>query len=286
MFQGLDEGSLWPIVHRLDRKTEAGRRACADHPVTRAFIAAGLRLTERQFALPVSADEAAKRRRADERMGCWLSRTAVLGEASKADPNRICTEGKFRTRWATQADYIADLVSYVLSRRHWALQSLARRDLIESLKSAPDFARSVNELAAATTDLALSSPICRVQLVAAAYAERDPVVCDALAQTYELIDGGWAAVYHDVMAARGLRLRPGVPLSTVTHALTALDEGVAMRMLAEIHTQPSDSPPPNTMLGQMVLLLLIGCVDPGDGKTAYDAVNEIVARATPPHREG
>jgi hypothetical protein len=178
----------------------------------------------------------------------WLSRAKVAaavdlsqlpgGGADLLDLEREdqvrALQVRLRALWEPHRDYIADVLSVALSLEHWSAQAYMDPDRIEALNGA-DLVRATHELACRDLEMVLGRHVAsfRVQLIATALVDRDPALRESLREAYAFVDTQWSAVYEHAFQAHGLTVRPGVTLEMFTNALTALAEGLAMRLLVE-----------------------------------------------------
>lgn len=203
-------------------------------------------------------------------------------ERINAEPRyqRRVTRKQLRQRWETHSRYVADVVSLAIYWRHWSLRTLTAEE-IDGLRTDPDLAGAISRVAFVNLREARESAPRRLWFLAAAYADGDPVVRQALQETYELITQQWWSLYADVLKYRGLRLRPGIDPTDFTVAMTAMDEGLTMRMLADQAAPVLSAGPEDNLLGRIVHMLIAGCVDPGDGEPVPLAVNRLATAGTP-----
>lgn len=289
---------LSPVLLRLNRRTERGRRQLANDPVTAAYLAAALRLVEYNLG-PNPPDDAEDAEDADGRTGGdtdrpvfgFLSQRAVAAEvAGNPDPlPRRGSVSTLRASWRTQSDFVADLVGFMLWTGYYP-PSYAQvlQNGAEQLAEAPDFADAVQDLAYAVTEHLIGMVSFRIQLAATLGADGDPAVRTVLAAKYERGQAIWGAVYGRMIAARGLRLRAGVTIGQLADVLTATVEGCALRAVAEgAHVRVLDRDGQRSLLGVAALAVVRGCLEPKgfeDGLCLADAVNDMVT--APPGGSG
>jgi hypothetical protein len=290
---------LSPVLLRLNRRTERGRRQLANDPVTAAYLAAALRLVERTLGPRAPAGPAhggAPGGRgpgeAEHSLFGFLSQRSVAAEvAGNPDPfPRRGSVSTLRASWRTQSDFVADLVGFMLWTGYYpSAYAETLRAGADRLAEAPDFAAAVQDLAFAITEHLLAMVSFRIQLAASLGADEDPAVRAVLAAKYERGQAIWGSIYGRMIAARGLKLRPGVTLNQLTDILTATVEGCGLRAVAEgPDACVLDRANRRSLLSIAALAVVRGCLEPKDaedGLSLADAVNALVT-APPGGREG
>ena len=292
---------LSPVLLRLNRRTDRGRRQLANDPVTAAYLAAALRLVERHLgprptATTTSSGVPGTRTNGDaivaERsLFGFLTQRAVAAEvATNPDPfPRRGSVSTLRTSWRTQSDFLADLLGFVLWTGYYpASYAGLLYGGAEQLAEGADFAAAVQEVAYNATDHLLAMVSFRIQLAASISADEDQAVRTVLAAKYERGQAIWGGIYTRMMAARGLQLREGITIGQVADILTAMVEGTALRAMAEgPDTRVLDPPNKRALLSTAALGLICGCMEPKgreDGLSLADAVNAMAA-ASPPSQD-
>lgn len=275
----VDDDDLVRVLRHLNRHSMRGRIQAAKDPVTRAYLQAGLRLIERQFA-PYDDDDESDRQSSP--FFAWVSRQKVVDEIQN-EPNssglpKPASINGLRDRWEPHRNYISDLLSVVLASDHWSLSVARDEQLLQDMLTG-DFPDAAHELAFADLEALTSAAISfRVQMIAASFAERDGAVREALRQLYAVVTENWSRVYRAVLDDLGASFRPGITIERFTHMLTAAAEGFALRLLADPEADVIDRERRRSLLGTMALSLMIGCVDLfGDEMTVEDVVRTALA---------
>ncbi|MGH3915517.1 MAG: hypothetical protein ACRDTC_19235 [Pseudonocardiaceae bacterium] len=127
--------------------------------------------------------------------------------------------------------------------------------------------------------LLTKAPAMRFLFLFAAFADRDPVVGDAITRFYRENTKAWGAVYAGFFRTHGLKLRPGLSLNDFTILLSAVADGLALRMVGDHATlgfNREGESRRHSLLGTAVLALALACVDPGDGQTLEEAADAMV----------
>lgn len=194
------------------------------------------------------------------------------------------TESKFRDRWRSQSDFLADFTAYALIGRHWSLH-LALSDRARTILTTKParFAEMVHAVALEDLRLVLDLPAYRFQLLAAASAQADSVSADALARMYQTLSDAWCSLYQEVFDGYGVKFRPGVSVSTFNVILQAAAEGLGMRLLAGPDAEILPAGGMRSLLGTTALALFVAFVDTGDSATIEQTSDELIRafRASP-----
>jgi hypothetical protein len=271
---GPDE-DLSSVLGRLmtssTRKTEAGRRRLANDPLTREYLEAGMRLLASQLLPgPKSESDELERPFFD-----WVSRRAVIAEVPNGASGWKGGEGTLRDRWPFHADYVEDLLSYVVHCRHWHDHVLVAGDAKEQLVNSSDFPAAVHETAYADLEAIFHSAANPIQLIATAVAAKDPVARNAVLGMYDMVTAVWRELYKHVLDAKGLKLRPGLSLEDFTYILTATADGLAMRLIVEPEGRILDRERRTSLLGTAALAMFLACVDHvDDGQSLEDLARQ------------
>lgn len=190
--------------------------------------------------------------------------------------------GAFTDRWALTADYLQDLVTYVLYSPRWrdALE-LARAELLDGLDDVAAGRRTFADLivAVAAKDMALRLRFARYlvfQLTLTVDSTYSRVARKAHAQFFEVYSRSWVRAYGEALEKLGLRLRPGVSADVLGRLFGCLAEGlttVATETGDDSLTLAEDGRP---LLADGVMLMILGSVDPGDGRSGRAGVDALL----------
>ncbi|OEU86732.1 hypothetical protein DB35_24070 [Streptomyces abyssalis] len=275
-----NEESMWPIVRRVTGPDEEARRKKVEDPRTRLCIMGGMLQLERAFHKPligIGGQGRGSSNLPDCRIRSMLAFNQVVEAINKKwSPDKEFTRKTFETRWEIAHDYIADLLSYALYRKHWALHEARNPEVLEQLKTDENIARAIRKVAYLNQQQALASDLHRLQGVLTAFADADEGIQRALGETRALVEKLWSEVYAEVFEARGVQLRHDLPLQTFTRILHCADLGTTMCMwMGEDEEDDEQVPksPTYSLLGDIACLLVAGCLDPHDGSTIDSAVN-------------
>jgi hypothetical protein len=275
---------LAPVLQGLARRTPQGRSRLANDPVTAGYLAAGMRLLERQLGHWTDEPDAgsASHSTCERPLLRLLSQRAVADEvANNHDPFvRVGSTSTLRATWRSQSDYVADLLRFGLWSQHY--RNLYADDLAnraEGLLEAPDVVKAIHLAAYANLASSIEESRFRLQLLATATAEGDPVIGQAMTENYQEITQTWQPVFAELLHTRGLRLRPGITLDDMTCLLIAAVEGLSLRALADSSTKVLDENRQECLVGVFALAFLVGCTQPeedADGLTLEQALEEML----------
>jgi hypothetical protein len=126
----------------------------------------------------------------------------------------------------------------------------------------------INHLGSLMTTRLLTSPMFRLGLIAAAEAEGDPVIREAISERHGEARPTWRRLCEEFLRSRDLQIRPGVAIDDCIALLSALADGLAMRALAEPSSSAVDLEGQRSLLGTGALALIAGCLQrAGHGET-------------------
>jgi hypothetical protein len=270
----LYDDDLSEVVQNVHRSNAEATRRLANHPLTRAFLEAGLRILEREFsATPGPHEERFLRPLAT------LTRETVIAEVANgpAELPRQGTVGAFRDRWAYFPDYVSDLARYTLRVQRMPWDTVLAEEA-GTMLALGDFAAGVHNIAYRRMWLAMRSTALRFRYSAIALAAQDKKLYEAMSSVYEDVTGIWERLFESVLAARGLALRPGVTARDLAILLTALNDGLALRLTSAPDDTILNENDQHGLLGVAALALFTGCVDTGDGESLDDRANWTAAQ--------
>jgi hypothetical protein len=270
------------VLRRLDRRTPGGRDRLANEPVTAAYLAAGMRLIEKNLGPGVARQPAGPEgeNAAVPAALSFLSQRVVAAEVgNNPEPfHRLGSTGTLRTTWRSQSDYIADLIGFGL----WSYQfPIAKHsDEVEAAKQrligGGDFVEEFHRLCYWVLVTLLATPSFRLGLLAAAVAATDEVVARAVADHYRDNRDRWNGLYTAVLAAHQVRPRPGVAPEDVGRMLTALADGFALRGLADPDTPLLDHERQRSLLGTAALAIIRSFGQPSSDTSPAASIDEVV----------
>ena len=277
---------LSKVLRGLNRRTPFGRRRLANDPVTAAYLAAAARLIQRHLGpgarrVPGDAEDPESIER--PLLG-FLSQRAVAAEVDRnpAPFHRVGRVSTLRERWSRQSDFIADVLRFGLWTWHYpAPHQDEAADAKDEVIRGPDLVRGLHRLCYWDLTRLLDTPMFRLGLIAAAEAEGDPVIGEAISGRHRENGPLWRGFYEEFLRARDLRLRPGVTLDDCADLLAAVADGLALRALSDPAARIVDRERRRCLLGTAALALIAGCVeraDQADGLSLEEAVRDMTSR--------
>lgn len=280
---------LSQVLRGLDRRTPQAKARLANEVTTASYLAAGMRLLERNLGPNPERpkadpdDDNTLRRPLLE----LLSQRAVTAElANNPDPfNKQGSTSALRSTWRSSSDYIADLLRFGLWSRHYlGLYEDELAEQAERLVAGPDAIEAIHSVCYWGVRTRISTPTFRLQILATAAAEDDSVIRQALAEYYGELTANWQPVYEEFLRAHQLRLRPGITLDTMTYLLAGASEGIALRALADPQAPVIDEERKQSLFGTFALAFIAGCterVGAAQGLTLEQAVQALAYGDSP-----
>jgi hypothetical protein len=274
---------LSKVLRGLKRRALKSRGKQANDPVTAAYLYAAVRLIQRHLGPGASRTpaDAGDPDSIERPLLSFLSQRAVAAEVdhNPAPFHRMGRVSTMRERWPHQSDFVADVLRFGL----WTVHYPARHhdevaDAKDEVIRGPDPVRGLHRLCYWDVTRLLETPMFRLNLVAAAEAEGDPVIGEAISGLHRDNGTPWKQFYEELLQARGLRLRPGVTLEECVTLLAALADGLALRALAN-PAPIIDRDRRRCLLGTAALALIAGCLeraDAGDGRSLEDVVRAVL----------
>jgi hypothetical protein len=280
---------LSKVLRGLRRRNPITRRSRqANDPVTAAYLAAAVRLIQRHLGpgavrAPADADDPDFIERP---LLSFLSQRAVAREVDRNPPpfHRRGSTSTMRERWEPHSHFIADVLRFCLWAWHYpAPHQDEVADAKEEMIRGPDPVRGLHRLCYWDMTRLLGTPMFRLGLIAAAEAEGDPVIGEAISVRHQENSPLWKDFYEEFLRSRGLRLRSGVTLDDCVTLLAAIADGLALRALADPAVQVIDSARRRCLLGTAALALIAGCaesVDDSDGLALEEAVRAMMGESS------
>lgn len=189
-----------------------------------------------------------------------------------------------RERWKHQSDFIADLLRFGLWALHYpASHQDEAADAEDEMIRGPDPVRGLHRLCYWDMTRLLNTPMFRLSLIAAAEAEGDPVIGEAISGRHRENNPLWGHFYEEFLRARALRIRAGITLDDCVTLLAALADGLALRALADPAASVVDHARRRCLLGTAALALIAGCLeraDQSDGLSLEDAVRAMMSESS------
>jgi hypothetical protein len=254
------------VLRGLNRRTPFGRRRLANDTVTASYLAAAVRLIQRQLGPePDVPDDAECIPRP---LLSFLSQRAVAAEVNHNPPpfHRRGRVSTLRERWKRQDSFSADVLRFSLWAEHFPA---SHQDEIADAQGEVLYGRDpvlgIHRTCYWDLTRLLATPMYRFGLIAAAESEADPVAAEAFSERYRVGGQLWKAFYARLLSVRGLRVRTGISLDDCVNILAAIADGLALRAIADPSVRIIDHDRRRSLLGIATLALVAGCLEPADG---------------------
>ncbi len=264
-----DDDDLSEVVRNVRRNNAEATKRFVNHPLTRAYLEAGVRLVEREFH-QTNGDERLLRPFESLRRENVI---AELGNGRKELPTKG-TVGSFRDRWDPFSGYLTDLARFMLRMRRFGTVNALAHQATDALTHG-DFVAGVHEVAYRDMVLANMSIPLRFRFLASTLAAQDEGVAEAMITLYHDVTHTWKILCDKVLAAKGLTLRKGLTTEDLAMTLVAINEGLAFRVANDPGCAIRDDTTRRGLLGYATLALFAGAVDSGDGRTLEELAEQI-----------
>lgn len=273
------------VLQGLKRRNPITRRSKqANDPVTAAYLAAAVRLIQRHLGPGAirTADDRDDPDSIQRPLLGFLSQRAVAREVDRNPPPfpRVGRPSTMRERWEIQSHFIADVLRFGLWTWHYPADHHEVADAKDEVIRGPDPVRGLQRLCYRTLARLLDTPMFRLGLIAAAEAEGDPVIGEALSGRHRKTGALWKDFYEEFLLSRRLRLRPGITLDDCDILLAAVADGLALRALADPAAPVADPARRSSLLGTAALGLIAGCAvsaDDLDGRSLEESVRAMMS---------
>ena len=226
------------VLRGLKRRNPITRRSRqANDPVTAAYLAAAVRLIQRHLGPGASGCRAMRTTRIPSSGRCWVSCPSGPWRPKSPQSSAVspCGPGLHDAGTvAAPSDFVADVLRFGLWASHYpASHQYEAADARDEVIGGPDPVRGVHRMCYWDMNKLLATPMFRLGLVAAAEAEGDPVIAEAMSERHQENDPLWKRFYEEFLQSRGLRMRAGITLDDCVIVLAAVADGLALRALAD-----------------------------------------------------
>ncbi|WP_106401641.1 hypothetical protein [Actinocorallia populi] len=250
---------------------------------TKDLLLAGERLLLRQMGL----DDAPAARAPFKEVLAGVSRRGVVAEARKGENGGALTESSFRHRWGRMPEYLSDLVHFALRSLLSVVRYPKQMHDLQTSSSETPLVQMIEQVAYQEATTTHQNRAFRLQTAFQALFSHDEVLVRALRRVHRRQLDGWCDLYSEILKAQDLRLRPGITVEDLTLALHLAGKSVAFRALLgeeeglEKYAKAIDPATGTTFLSKFALALLIGFIDPGDGRTLHQAAAVVLGDEPP-----
>lgn len=279
----LPENDLASILKRLmspessTRKTKEARQRLANHPLTREYLDAGLRLIAEQFK-PIGEELDGEGWQSPSLFFSWLSEQKVINEVARAGKQRG-SPATFNDRWPYRDFYIEDLISYSLWERHWSENvNIARRTqtMLTERREPASVSAIAHEAAYRIASLKLSDYF-RLFMITGTISDRYPELKAMSSNVYRSVDEEWAEVYKTLFCTLGLKLRPDVTFQDIADIFSAVSGGLTIHALLDQQRKFIDDETRKSLLGKASIALLMAFADTDSGGHTVEEAFDLMA---------
>jgi AcrR family transcriptional regulator len=167
-------------------------------------------------------------------VGAVLSQVTARAVAERAGR----TTGAFFHHWRSQDAYQRDLLAYVLDPARIASIDEAREGILGGLREGGDPVRVLEDTARENFQSMQADPYIPLWHALWAKHSSDPYVHELLRRHITSVTGSVAALLHAVVTASGRRFRPPFTLDSLAVAITALAQGLELRVAIQPERVP------------------------------------------------
>jgi len=173
----------------------------------------------------------------EEPVGSVLNQITARSVATRAGR----TTGAFFHHWHSQEAYQRDLLAYVLDPARIAEVAEAGEAILEGLRSGGDPVRVLEETARENFQSMRADPYIPLWHALWAKSGSDAGVHELLRTHIRSVTGSVAALLDAVVTASGRRFRPPFTLDSLAVAVTAVAQGLELRVAIEPERVPMSS---------------------------------------------
>ena len=160
------------------------------------------------------------------------------------------TQGAFFHHWATQDDYVFDLIDYAFTPEHSTTLPVVAQSLVADLAAGLSLAESVQRACEAALGAMPNDPQTVIEFLIWKRAVTDPAFGGWLLQRYRSLDRVHSAMFARLLELVGRRPRPPYTAETIAMAIPALVQTVSMRELVDESVRPAG------LTGSIILAVL------------------------------
>ena len=178
----------------------------------------------------------------DEPVGAVLSQLSARAVAERAGR----TSGAFFHHWRSQAAYHRDLLAYVLDPARIASTAEAVQLILGGLQAGADPVGVLAAAARGNFESVRADPYVPLWNALWSMHGSDDYVAELLRQNFQSVTAQVVPVLEAVLAASGREIRPPFTVDSYAVVITALVQGLALRVAIEperVPVQPLSAPP-------------------------------------------
>jgi AcrR family transcriptional regulator len=187
------------------------------------------------------------------------------------------TTGAFFHHWASQQDYVLDLIDYGFRPEQAESLRAVQADLAEALETGKEVGDALLSACRTALDSIAVEPQTAMEFLMWKRASTDPEFGAWVAERYRDLDAAGAPLFTDLIALTGRQVRPPFTVESAAALVTAVAHGLVLRHAVERQTYPPD------ILGWVVMALLplITAADE-DHRDAAEIVEALAVEALGP----
>jgi AcrR family transcriptional regulator len=187
------------------------------------------------------------------------------------------TTGAFFHHWASQEDYVLDLIDYGFRPEQAESLGAVQADLAAALEEGKEVGDALLSACRTALDSIAVEPQTAMEFLMWKRASTDPEFGAWVAERYRDLDAAGAPLFTDLIALTGRQVRPPFTVETAAALVTAVAHGLVLRHAVERQTYPPD------ILGWVVMALLPLITAPSeDHRDAAEIVEALAVEALGP----
>jgi AcrR family transcriptional regulator len=160
------------------------------------------------------------------------------------------TSGAFFHHWASQEEYVLDLIDYAFQPEQAATLRAVQADVERALRAEATVVDALLTACRTALDSLAVEPQTAIEFLMWKRATKDPEFGAWVAGRYRKLDAAGAPFFGELVALTGRRVRPPFTVESAAALVTAIAHGLVLRRAVEEHTYPQD------ILGWVVIALL------------------------------
>lgn len=195
-------------------------------------------------------------------------------KAAKVAAEAGRTTGAFFHHWASQEDFVRDLIDYGFQPGQAESLGAVQADLASELAAGVDVVEALLSTCRTGLQSIAEEPQTAIEFLMWKRASIDPEFRAWVAERYRDLDAAGAPLFAELIALTGRRVRPPFTVETAATLVTAVAHGLVLRHAIEREIYPPD------ILGWAVIALLPLITAPeDDSRDAGQMVEHLAAEA-------